>query len=88
LVDVIDFQLNIAEATHIPRIHQASGDAIELEPNFNPDTARLLVAMGHKVKASQTMGSTQSIMIEGGKFLGAADPRRPGALAVGVDSLR
>jgi gamma-glutamyltranspeptidase/glutathione hydrolase len=88
LVDVIDFRLNIAEATHIPRIHQANGETIELEPNFNPDTARLLVAMGHKVKPSQTMGSTQSIMIEDGKFLGAADPRRPGALAVGVDSLR
>jgi gamma-glutamyltranspeptidase/glutathione hydrolase len=88
LVDVIDFDLNIGEATHIPRIHQANGETIELEPNFNPDTARLLAGMGHKIKPRQTMGSTQSIMIEGDKFLGAADPRRPGALAVGVDSLR
>jgi gamma-glutamyltranspeptidase/glutathione hydrolase len=88
LVDTIDFDLNIAEATHIPRIHPSSGETIELEPNFNPDTARLLVAMGHKVKTSQTMGSTQSIVVEDGKFLGAADPRRPGALVVGVDSLR
>ena len=88
IVDVVDFELNIGEATHIPRIHPLSGGTIELEPNFNPDTARLLVAMGHKVKVSQTMGSTQSIVIEGGKFLGAADPRRPGALAVGVDSLQ
>lgn len=88
LVDVLDFDLNIAEATHIPRIHEAGGDTIELEPNFNPDTSRLLVEMGHKVKPSQTMGSTQSIVIESGKFLGAADPRRPGAMAVSVDSLR
>jgi gamma-glutamyltranspeptidase/glutathione hydrolase len=28
------------------------------------------------------MGSAQSIMIDKGFFLGAADPRRPGALAV------
>ena len=88
IVDVVDFELNIGEATHIPRVHPLRGGTIELEPNFNPDTSRLLGAMGHKVKVSQTMGSTQSIVIEAGKFLGAADPRRPGALAVGVDSLQ
>ena len=31
-----------------------------------------------------TMGSTQSIMVEGDRFLGAADTRRPDALALGV----
>ncbi len=34
------------------------------------------------MKSAETMGSAQSIMIEKGLFLGAADPRRPGALAV------
>jgi gamma-glutamyltranspeptidase/glutathione hydrolase len=29
-------------------------------------------------------GSTQSIMIDGDRFLGAADTRRPDALALGV----
>ncbi len=88
IVDVVDFQLNVAEATHIPRVHQPDGEQLDLEPNFNPDTARLLAGMGHKIRTSQTIGSTQSIVIEDGKFLGAADPRRPGALAIGVDRVR
>jgi gamma-glutamyltranspeptidase/glutathione hydrolase len=55
---------------------------LRVEPNFNPDTVRLLTAMGHRITSDQTMGSAQSIMIENGLYLGAADPRRPGALAV------
>jgi gamma-glutamyltranspeptidase/glutathione hydrolase len=82
IVNVIDFDLNIAEATHQPRIFQAATDTLEVEPNFNPDTVAALRAKGHPVKSAETMGSAQSIMIEKGLFLGAADPRRPGALAV------
>lgn len=82
IVNVIDFDLNIAEATHQPRIFQAATDTLEVEPNFNPDTIAAFRARGHSVKAAETMGSAQSIMIDKGFFLGAADPRRPGALAV------
>jgi len=82
IVNVIDFDLNIAEATHQPRIFQAATDTLEVEPNFNPDTVAAFRARGHTVKAAETMGSAQSIMIDKGLFLGAADPRRPGALAV------
>ncbi len=49
-----------------------------------PAEIRLLTARGHTVRPSMTMGSTQSIMIEGDRFLGAADTRRPDALALGV----
>lgn len=82
IVNVIDFDLNIAEATHQPRIFQAATDTLEVEPNFNPDTIAALRAKGHPVKFAETMGSAQSIMIDKGLYLGAADPRRPGALAV------
>jgi gamma-glutamyltranspeptidase/glutathione hydrolase len=82
IVNVIDFKLNIDEATHQPRIYQGWTDTLLVEPNFNPDTVALLERMGHKVTSDETMGSAQSIMIENGLFLGAADPRRPGALAV------
>ena len=81
LVNAIDFKLNIDEATHQPRISQGEG-ALEVEPNFNPDTLALLRRKGHKIRQSETMGSAQSIAIEGDLFLGAADPRRPGAAAV------
>ncbi len=82
IVNVVDFKLNVAEATHQPRIFQDARDGMDVEPNFNPDTIALLQAKGHKVRVNETMGSAQSIMIDKGLFLGAADPRRPGATAV------
>ncbi len=82
IVNVVDFKLNVEEATHQPRIYQDASDKLRVEPNFNPDTVALLTAMGHPITSDETMGSAQSIMIEGGHYLGAADPRRPGALAV------
>lgn len=85
LSNVIDHGLNIAEAAERPRINQAGGNApLELEEGFSPDIAALLEAKGHKVRGSNTMGSVQSIMVEGDRFLGAADTRRPDAAAVGV----
>lgn len=82
VVNTVDYGLNVAEATHQPRIYQGSTDRLEVEPNFNPDTVDALKARGHEVATGETMGSAQSIMIERGLVLGAADPRRPGALAV------
>lgn len=82
VVNAIDHGLNVAEATHQPRIYQGAVDALRVEPNFNPDTVARLKEMGHPITSDETMGSAQSIMIENGLFLGAADPRRPGALAV------
>jgi gamma-glutamyltranspeptidase / glutathione hydrolase len=82
VVNVIDFKLNVAEATDQPRIYQDASEKLRLEPNFNPDTRERLAAMGHPITSDETMGSAQSILIEDGLFLGAADPRRPGALAV------
>ncbi|MGX7953429.1 gamma-glutamyltransferase [Tsuneonella sp. HG249] len=82
IVNTVDHGLNVAEATHQPRIFQDASDDLDVEPNFNPDTVAALKSMGHKVEAGETMGSAQSIMIERGLLLGAADPRRPGALAV------
>ena len=82
VVNVVDFGLNVDEATHQPRIYQTTTDTLTVEPNFNPDTLDRLRRLGHPVKSGETMGSAQSIVIENGLFLGAADPRRPGALAV------
>ncbi len=85
LSNVMDHRLNIAEAAERPRINQGGGDAaLELETGYSPDIVALLEAKGHKVRPSNTMGSIQSIMIEGDRFLGAADTRRPDAAAVSV----
>lgn len=82
IVNVVDFKLNVAEATHQPRIFQDASDNLRVEPNFNPDTVAALKAMGHPLSSDETMGSAQSIMIDKGLFLGGADPRRPGAEAI------
>ena len=82
IVNTVDFGLNVDEATHQPRIYQGATNSLRVEPNFNPDTVAALKAKGHRVTSDETMGSAQSIMIEDGMFLGAADPRRPGAEAI------
>lgn len=86
VVNVIDYQMNIAEATHRPRIHQGWRDQeLGIETGMNPEVVKLLKGMGHKIKPQKTIGSTQSIMWRDGVFHGSADPRRPNALALGLN---
>lgn len=86
IVNTVDYGMNIAEATHAPRIYQAWREPeLGVERGVGADSLRLLEAMGHAIEIQQTMGSTQSIMSRDGLLYGAADPRRPGALALGID---
>jgi len=83
IVNVVDHRMNIAAATHAPRVHQQwKPTKLEVEPGYNVDTLRLLEQKGHDVEVESTIGSAQSIVIDNGRFYGAADPRRPGAAAV------
>ena len=82
--NVIDHDMNIAEATHAPRIHdQWTPDEIRVEHALNADTVRLLENMGHKVERKSAMGSTQSIMVTPNGLYGASDPRIEDAATVG-----
>ncbi len=86
LVNVIDHGMNIAEATDQPRIHQGwRSQTLGIEKGMNLEVISILKAMGHEIELKQTMGSTQSIMWRDGKFYGSADPRRPNALALGLN---
>ena len=86
LVNVIDYQMNIAEATHQARIHQGwLNQKLGIETGMNPEVISQLKRMGHEIDMQQTMGSSQSIMWKEGVFYGSADPRRPNALALGLD---
>jgi len=88
LVNVIDYRLNIAEASDRPRIHQGwQQQDLAIETGMNPEVVSLLQGMGHEIDMQWTMGSTQSIMWRDGQFEGAADPRRPNALALGLDRM-
>lgn len=83
LVNVLLFDMNIAEATNTPRIHhQWQPDILYVEDDIPGDTVDLLKAQGYTVEKSSSLGSLQSIMMQNGIMLGAADPRRPGAKAI------
>ena len=80
ITGVIDFDLNIGDATMSPRVHKDWPNAgISYEKTLSSDTVRGLKIIGHKVTPEHTMGSTQSIHIINGINYGYADLRRPNA---------
>ncbi len=85
LVNLIDHGMDIADATHAPRVHhQWLPDVLSIEPGFSDDTLALLGARGHKLEPTRyTMGSLQSVLYRDGYFFGASDPRRPDAASMG-----
>lgn len=89
IIALVDLDMDIAQATNLPRMHQewsiGGSGVLEVEAGHSVDTIRILRELGHKVQKAPTIGSTQSILIREGLFHGAADPRRPGALAMGVN---
>ena len=85
ITGVIDFDLNIGEATMLPRVHKDWPTAgILYERTLSADTIRGLKTIGHKVTPEHTMGSTQSIHIINGVNYGYADLRRPNALPIQI----
>jgi len=84
IMNVIDHNMNIAEASAAPRFHhQWLPDMIRIEKGLNVDTVNLLENKGHKVEVKAAMGSTQTIMLTEKGVYGASDPRRPSALSLG-----
>jgi gamma-glutamyltranspeptidase/glutathione hydrolase len=90
IVNVIDFEMDIAEAITAPRIHhQWLPNVLRIEKyGTTKDTQRLLEMMGHRVQftySTRGQGSAMGIMIDPqtGLRLGAADPRAPDGAAVG-----
>jgi gamma-glutamyltranspeptidase/glutathione hydrolase len=84
LLNVIDFNMNIATATNAVRVHhQWLPDEVVVEEGLNADTMRLLREMGHMVVIGNTIGSTESVMKIGDFLYGASDPRTPGSLTLG-----
>ncbi len=89
LINVIDFEMNIAEAASMPRMHhQWVPDFMRVERGFSPDTLRILNGMGHEVKVMPVMGREQTVQRDGDLFLGAADPRNPDGAAIGLEIIK
>ena len=81
IVNVVDFEMGLAEAVAAPRIHhQWLPDRVTLGRGFPQEVADTLAGMGHQVTIRGTQGDAHSIFIlPGGARLAVADPRRSGA---------
>jgi gamma-glutamyltranspeptidase/glutathione hydrolase len=91
ILNVLAFNMNVAEATAAPRIHhQWQPDAVISERGLSNDTLRILEARGFILPKNpdgsfqhRVMGRANSIMRAGGLFLGAADTRDGDSAAIG-----
>ena len=81
ITGVVDFDLDIGQATMLPRVHKDwPTTGILYERTLNSDVVRIInKTIGHKMTPEHTMGSTQSIHIINGTNYGFADLRRPNA---------
>ena len=88
ILNLIDFDMNVAEATIAPRVHhQWLPDNLRLEAGISPDTQRLLTRQGHKIQSDgRILGRTSSIMARNGYLFGFCDLRWPGGAAIAVGS--
>ncbi|MGK2914497.1 MAG: gamma-glutamyltransferase [Porticoccaceae bacterium] len=88
LLNVVDFNMNVAEATAAPRIHhQWLPDQVFWERGISPDTLAILRTRGHVLqKEPIALGRTQSIGSDGHYIFGANDPRWPAGAAVAAGS--
>jgi gamma-glutamyltranspeptidase/glutathione hydrolase len=99
LSNVLDFGMDAADAVRAPRFHQQdSPDVLFLEPHALPDdVVRALRQLGHDTKEVEhladapAIGRARAVSDAGaaaagqplGPWLGAAEPRRDGSLALG-----
>ncbi len=84
ILNVIDHDMNIAEAVAAPRMHhQWMPDMAFAGAGFSPTTVRLLQQKGHNILVGVTFGSANSIMVTPTGLNGAADPRQRGTSAEG-----
>jgi gamma-glutamyltranspeptidase / glutathione hydrolase len=84
IVNAIDRKMDIADAVSAARIHdQWVPDQVFAEPGLSNDVLTALQARGDKIVPQRPSTSANSIEITSDGFVGAADPREGGALAVG-----
>jgi len=86
VLNVIDHDMNVAEAIEAPRIHhQWLPDVTSFEARgFSPDTIRLYREKGHELRMRGSQGSAMGVYHdrETGLFLGGADSRSGDSAAV------
>jgi gamma-glutamyltranspeptidase/glutathione hydrolase len=83
LSNVVDFGLDIGTAVSAPRFHmQHLPDVVAFEKDgILPETANQLEAMGYTLKERGHLADAPALARSGSEWIGAAEPRRVGALA-------
>ncbi|NKB90216.1 MAG: gamma-glutamyltransferase [Acidobacteria bacterium] len=83
VVNLVDFEMNLAQAVDAPRIHhQWMPDVVRLERAFPTGTADALMGMGHELGTGRIQGDAHCIWIyPDGARLAVADGRRSGSAA-------
>jgi gamma-glutamyltranspeptidase/glutathione hydrolase len=86
LSNALDFGMDASDAVRAPRFHQQdSPDTLFLEPRALPeDVVRALHAMGHETKDVEHLADAPAIGRDKGLWQGAPEPRRDGALGLGL----
>ena len=85
ILNIIDFEMNLEEATFAKRIHhQWQPDILEIEFSISENMFEELESIGYKVKVSKPLTCIQTIMFNGNMFSGYGDFRRPDAYASGA----
>jgi gamma-glutamyltranspeptidase/glutathione hydrolase len=87
--NVLDFDIDIEEATDAARIHtEGSGSIVELEAGVSPEVAKRLTQAGHQVslwkEKNLFFGGVQAVTLnpKTGELSGAGDPRRGGVAVI------
>ncbi len=85
ILNVVDFDMSIAEAVAAPRF-SATSDVIDVSNRIPTFVTRELEALGYRIARSHlsyTFAAVHGIRIDGDRWTGGADPGRDGmALAV------
>jgi gamma-glutamyltranspeptidase/glutathione hydrolase len=86
LSNAVDFGMDASDAVRAPRFHQQdSPDLLLLEPrSLPPETVAALRAMGHETKEVEHLADAPAIGRDHGLWQGAPEPRREGALGLGL----
>ena len=85
IINLIDYDMNLAEATHAPRLHyQWQPDTVFTEKGFASPVLRFLKGKGYQLKTGPTIGSLQSVLRIDDVSFGASDPRSAGAASIGL----
>ena len=84
--NVLDFGMDLGDAVSAPRFHQQDlPDVLVFEPHGIPDAVRgALARMGHAMEETAHLADAPAIGRVHDLWVGAAEPRREGSLALGL----